>query len=154
MYDANNVFAKILRGEIPCNKIYEDDKVLSFYDINPKAKVHALVIPKSMYYGACGSGRLAYRNLPDQRFHGKGKCCVCHGNALRKRTRFPRHPHSRLHACIQPAVYALRGSCCRHPPGAGTQMGTGCSALAVRNCLDRRFDYPFYRITVLRRLCP
>lgn len=49
MYDANNVFAKILRGEIPCNKIYEDDKVLSFYDINPKAKIHALVIPKSMY---------------------------------------------------------------------------------------------------------
>lgn len=49
MYDANNVFAKILRGEIPCNKIYEDEKVLAFYDINPKAKVHALVITKGMY---------------------------------------------------------------------------------------------------------
>ena len=45
-YDNNNIFAKILRGEIPCNKIYEDDYVLSFYDINPQKKIHALVIPK------------------------------------------------------------------------------------------------------------
>ena len=37
-YDENNIFAKILRGEIPCNKIYEDDFVLSFYDINPQKK--------------------------------------------------------------------------------------------------------------------
>ena len=37
-YDDNNIFAKILRGEIPCNKIYEDDFVLSFYDINPQKK--------------------------------------------------------------------------------------------------------------------
>ena len=48
-YDANNIFAKILRGEIPCNKIYEDDFVLSFYDINPQKKIHALVIPKGKY---------------------------------------------------------------------------------------------------------
>ena len=48
-YDSNNVFAKILRGDIPCKKIYEDDFVLSFYDINPKAKVHALVIPKGAF---------------------------------------------------------------------------------------------------------
>ena len=48
-YDENNVFAKILRGEIPCNKIYEDDFVLSFYDINPQKKIHALVIPKGKY---------------------------------------------------------------------------------------------------------
>lgn len=48
-YDANNVFAKILRGEIPCKKIYEDENVLAFYDINPKAKIHALVITKGMY---------------------------------------------------------------------------------------------------------
>lgn len=47
-YNANNVFAKILRGEIPCKKIYEDDYALSFYDINPKAKIHALVICKSL----------------------------------------------------------------------------------------------------------
>ena len=48
-YDDNNIFAKILRGEISCNKIYEDDYVLSFYDINPQKKVHALVIPKGKY---------------------------------------------------------------------------------------------------------
>ncbi len=48
-YDDNNIFAKILRGEIPCEKIYEDDFVLSFYDINPQKKIHALVIPKGKY---------------------------------------------------------------------------------------------------------
>ena len=48
-YDDNNIFAKILRGEISCNKIYEDDFVLSFYDINPQKKIHALVIPKGKY---------------------------------------------------------------------------------------------------------
>ena len=48
-YDDNNIFAKILRGEIPCNKIYEDEFVLSFHDINPQKKVHALVIPKGKY---------------------------------------------------------------------------------------------------------
>ena len=48
-YDKNNIFAKILRGEIPCNKIYEDDFVLSFQDINPQKKIHALVIPKGKY---------------------------------------------------------------------------------------------------------
>ena len=48
-YDDNNIFAKILRGEIPCQKIYEDEFVLSFYDINPQKKIHALVIPKGKY---------------------------------------------------------------------------------------------------------
>ena len=48
-YDDSNIFAKILRGEIPCNKIYEDDFVLSFHDINPQKKIHALVIPKGKY---------------------------------------------------------------------------------------------------------
>ena len=48
-YDENNIFAKILRKEIPCKKIYEDDYVLSFYDINPQKKIHALVIPKGKY---------------------------------------------------------------------------------------------------------
>ena len=44
-----NIFAKILRGEIPYKKIYEDDFVLSFHDINPQKKIHALVIPKGKY---------------------------------------------------------------------------------------------------------
>ena len=48
-YDKNNIFAKIIRGEIPCKKIYEDKFVLAFHDINPQKKVHALVIPKGEY---------------------------------------------------------------------------------------------------------
>jgi len=48
-YDRNNVFAKILRGEIPCGKVYEDDWALAFHDINPQAPVHVLVIPKGEY---------------------------------------------------------------------------------------------------------
>ena len=49
IYDDNNIFAKILRGEIPCKKIYEDKFILSFHDINPQKKIHALVIPKGEY---------------------------------------------------------------------------------------------------------
>lgn len=48
-YDDNNIFAKILRGEIPCDKVYEDDHVLAFRDIAPQASVHILVIPKGQY---------------------------------------------------------------------------------------------------------
>ena len=50
-YDKNNIFAKILKGEIPCKKIYEDEFVLAFHDINPQKKIHALVIPKGEYVG-------------------------------------------------------------------------------------------------------
>ena len=48
-YDRNNIFAKILRGEIPCKKNYENEYILSFYDINPQKKVHALVVPRGEY---------------------------------------------------------------------------------------------------------
>jgi len=48
-YDPSNVFAKILRGEIPANRVYEDEHALAFHDINPQAPVHVLVIPKSDY---------------------------------------------------------------------------------------------------------
>jgi len=48
-YDKNNIFAKILRKEIPCNKVYENEYVLSFYDVNPLKKLHILVIPKGDY---------------------------------------------------------------------------------------------------------
>jgi histidine triad (HIT) family protein len=48
-YDPNNIFAKILRGELPCGKIYEDDFALAFNDIRPQAPVHVLVIPKGAY---------------------------------------------------------------------------------------------------------
>lgn len=45
-YDRSNIFAKILRGEIPCVKIYEDDKTLAFMDVMPQAEGHTLVVPK------------------------------------------------------------------------------------------------------------
>lgn len=48
-YDNQNIFARILRGEIPCDKVYEDDFILAFNDIAPKAPVHILVIPKGAY---------------------------------------------------------------------------------------------------------
>ena len=48
-YDNQNIFAKILRGEIPCEKIYEDDYVFSFKDVNPQAPSHILIIPKGAY---------------------------------------------------------------------------------------------------------
>ena len=48
-YDRNNVFARILRGELPCNKVYEDEHVLAFHDIKPLAPTHILVIPKGEY---------------------------------------------------------------------------------------------------------
>ena len=48
-YDDSNIFARILRGEIPSNKVYEDDHVLAFNDINPLSPTHILVIPKGRY---------------------------------------------------------------------------------------------------------
>ena len=48
-YDRENIFAKILRGEIPCETVHEDDHVLAFEDINPQAPVHVLIIPKGAY---------------------------------------------------------------------------------------------------------
>lgn len=48
-YDPNNIFARILRGELPCKTVYEDEHVLAFSDIRPLADVHVLVIPKGAY---------------------------------------------------------------------------------------------------------
>jgi diadenosine tetraphosphate (Ap4A) HIT family hydrolase len=48
-YDPQNIFARILRGELPCNRIYEDDYALAFQDIHPRAPVHVLIIPKLPY---------------------------------------------------------------------------------------------------------
>jgi diadenosine tetraphosphate (Ap4A) HIT family hydrolase len=48
-YDDTNIFARILRGELPCDKVYEDEHVLAFRDINPLAPTHVLVIPKGAY---------------------------------------------------------------------------------------------------------
>lgn len=48
-YDNENIFAKILRSEIPCEKVFEDEFIFSFKDINPKTKLHILIIPKKPY---------------------------------------------------------------------------------------------------------
>ncbi|HYZ47381.1 MAG TPA: histidine triad nucleotide-binding protein [Sphingomonas sp.] len=48
-YDPNNIFARILREEIPCRKVYEDEHALAFHDINPQAPTHILVVPKGAY---------------------------------------------------------------------------------------------------------
>lgn len=58
-YDPNNIFAKILRGEIPCSKVYEDDYVLAFNDIAPQAPVHILVVPKGAYISIADFGAKA-----------------------------------------------------------------------------------------------
>lgn len=55
-YDTNNIFAKILRGEIPCKKLHEDEHVLAFADIQPQAPVHILVIPKGPYKNVADFG--------------------------------------------------------------------------------------------------
>ena len=49
IYDKNNIFAKILRSEIPCHKILENDYALAFSDINPQSPIHILIIPKNAY---------------------------------------------------------------------------------------------------------
>lgn len=58
-YDTNNIFARILRGEIPCKKVYEDDFALAFYDIAPQAPIHILVIPKGSYVSIVDFGAKA-----------------------------------------------------------------------------------------------
>lgn len=58
-YDQNNLFAKILRGEIPAKVLYEDEFALAFPDINPQAPVHVLVVPKGAYVSALDFGATA-----------------------------------------------------------------------------------------------
>ena len=58
-YDPSNVFARILRGELPCKKVYEDEWALAFHDINALAPVHVLVIPKGQYVSMVDFGSRA-----------------------------------------------------------------------------------------------
>ena len=58
-YDDTNIFARILRGEIPCDKVHDDSHVLAFLDIRPQAPVHILVIPKGKYVNAADFGAKA-----------------------------------------------------------------------------------------------
>lgn len=65
-YDPNNVFARILRGALPCKQVYEDDFVLAFEDLKPKARVHVLVIPKGNYISSFDF----YHSAPDDMLVG------------------------------------------------------------------------------------
>ena len=58
-YDDNNIFARILRGEIPCNKVYEDDYALAFHDIRPQMPTHVQIIPKGKYISFADFGATA-----------------------------------------------------------------------------------------------
>lgn len=62
-YDANNIFAKILRGEIPCEKLYEDEHTLAFMDIMPQAEGHCLVIPKKTSTGLLDADPIVFASL-------------------------------------------------------------------------------------------
>lgn len=78
-YDDNNVFAKILRGEIPCGKVYEDEHVLAFNDIQPKAPVHILVIPKRKYVSIADFGANARPEEIAGFFRAVSKIAAEHG---------------------------------------------------------------------------
>ena len=79
-YDRDNVFARILRGEIPCNKVYEDEHVLAFHDINPLTPTHILVIPKGRirlarrFFRECVGGR-ALGDVPRARADRQAAGC-------------------------------------------------------------------------------
>lgn len=62
-YDDSNIFARILKGEIPCNRVFENDHALAFHDINPQAPVHILVIPKGRYVSMADFGATAPADL-------------------------------------------------------------------------------------------
>lgn len=78
-YDDNNIFAKILRREIPCNPVYEDEYVLAFPDIAPKAPVHILVIPKGKYISIIDFGAKASAEEITAFFRAVSRLAADHG---------------------------------------------------------------------------
>jgi histidine triad (HIT) family protein len=78
-YDETNIFARILRGEIPCRKVHEDEHVLAFHDINPQAPVHILVIPKGAYVSWDDFSRRASAAEIEGFVRGVGKVARDHG---------------------------------------------------------------------------
>lgn len=82
-YDRNNVFARILRGELPCNKVYEDDYALAFHDINPLAPVHVLVIPKGEWVSMADFAAQAPQEAIGGFFRAVGKAAEILGVAER-----------------------------------------------------------------------
>lgn len=78
-YDRNNIFAKILRGEIPCKKVHEDEFVLAFHDIAPNAPTHILVIPKGEYRNFAEFSSKAPAAMLQGFFASVGKIAAQHG---------------------------------------------------------------------------
>jgi diadenosine tetraphosphate (Ap4A) HIT family hydrolase len=72
-YDRTNIFARILRGEIPCNKVYEDEFALAFHDIHPQAPVHVLVIPKGEFVALADFCATAPSSLIEGYFRAVGQ---------------------------------------------------------------------------------
>src|ERR687897_679336 len=86
-YDRNNIFARILRGELPCKKVYEDEHALAFHDINPQAPVHVLVIPKGEYVSNMDFSATAPSASPAATApHSPAPCC-CRSGASSRRCR-------------------------------------------------------------------
>ena len=98
-YDPSNIFARILRGEIPCRKVYEDEWALAFHDINPLAPVHVLVIPKGAYVSladfVAGAGEAEVAGL----FRAVGKAAEALGitaGGYRVLTNHGQHAHQEV----------------------------------------------------------
>ena len=75
-YDSNNIFAKIIRGQIPADKVYEDDQILAFHDISKAAPVHVLVIPKGNFVWSCLGRDFNVDIIQQNKFLSRfGFCC-------------------------------------------------------------------------------
>ncbi len=117
-YDRNNVFARILRGEIPCNKVYEDEHVLAFRDINPQAPTHILVIPKGEYVSLDDFSEKASDAEMAALLRALGSCRAG-GWGGRERLSHPRQQRSgrRIRKCRISICTSLAGAisaaCCR-----------------------------------------
>ncbi len=101
-YDPDNVFAKVLRGDIPCDKVYENDHVLAFHDLSPQAPTHILVIPKTPVpcvadardASAMGELMLAVGEIARQQgFEADGFRVVINNGARANQTVFHLHVH-------------------------------------------------------------
>lgn len=75
MYDINNVFSKILQGTIPCNKVFDNEFCFAFHDINPKAPIHIVVIPKGKYVNASDFHKNATSNEISNFYRSIEKIC-------------------------------------------------------------------------------
>ena len=106
-YDPNNIFAKILRGELPSDTVFEDDEVLAFRDINPQAPIHVLVIPKGEYLSLDDFTRDAPADVVGRFFQKAGEIARqlgVAGDGYRAIANIGSHggqevPHFHLHIC-------------------------------------------------------